>query len=128
LFFLDLVVIGILEFIEAHSLKGHSLKTLIEELGALLKEKKLHFILLHSSFFFMIFLIINYEISSFLITTALLVKALDIAFKLYLIKRIDENGHFSIINILGVPDIAISKSLKYSGIVIYPLLFALGAS
>lgn len=127
-FLLDISILFFLEVIEGNLYKGNSFKSLIEWLHYLLKNDKIKFISLHLSLIYLIFFVINNEISSFLVTSAILMKVADLVFKIYLTSKVDEKGHFSMVNILGVPDMEISTLLRYSGAVIYPLVVFIGVT
>lgn len=127
-FLLDISILFFLEVIEGNLYKGNSFKSLIEWLHYLLKNDKIKFISLHLSLIYLIFFVISNEISSFLVTSAILMKVADLVFKIYLTSKVDEKGHFSMVNILGVPDMEISTLLRYSGAVIYPLVVFIGVT
>ncbi len=127
-FFLDIAILVLLEFIEANTPKANTLKELIEWLSALMRHNIFQFILLHSSLLYLLYFTFSNTINSFFVTSAILMKSIDLGFKLYLISKVDKNGHFSIIEILKVPDMPIGNGLRYSGTIIYPLLVLIGVS
>jgi hypothetical protein len=121
---LDIALLFFLEIIEASLQKGQSANALISHLYGLYRRAKLRFFLLHLSLIYVLFYSYTHDLFNGWIALIVAIKIFDLGLKLWIFGRIDRVGTFSVEQFYGVPDMAITPVMRYSGAVLYTLLFA----
>ncbi len=96
--FLSLVIL--LEIFEIFWQRGNNLKEYIRSLYYFYSKNLLLFILLHPSFYYYIFLQIYFNNYSLIATSMTLLKGIDIAFKLSLLYKIEQNQDLGLYKIV----------------------------
>jgi len=125
------LIVGIyllFELSEAYFQKGNTLKELLLYNAHFYRNSPLFYTILHSSYFFMLFLYLYY--GYLLLLVALIVKSFDLGYKLFIVGRIESEGDIYLENILKGQDIEINWILKYisSGIYVFIVYMALTQS
>lgn len=124
---LDVALLFFIEIVEANLQRGRTFNELVNTLYALRKNRPLQFVLLHASFFYVLFYLIGGENHSGWFLVLLLIKGVDIGLKLHLFSRMDrERSPFSSERFFGAPDMALSPQLRYAGAFFYTAIFAAG--
>jgi hypothetical protein len=121
---LDCALLFFIELIEANIQKGATLNELVANLSALKKHYPLIFWLLHTSLFYCLFFAIVSDGSTAILLTIVGVKSFDLIMKLKILRQIKAlNAPFDISRFLGMPNIKITPFIRYSGAVVYTLMF-----
>ncbi|MGE4295712.1 MAG: hypothetical protein AB7E49_08425 [Campylobacterales bacterium] len=124
---LDVALLFFIEIVEANLQKGRSFNELVNRLFALKKSRPLQFVLLHTSFFYVLFYAITSGNFSGWFFALLLIKGADIGLKLHLFARMEqEQEAFSSERFFGAPDMPLSPALRYAGAFLYSAIFAAG--
>jgi len=110
------------ELYEASWQKADSIRGIIKNIFKRYEKGQIYFYLSHPSFWFVLYTAIKYNITNFWMIAIVLLKASDIAFKLWLIQA--KSNKNSIDEILGLPqDFKISPAMIYLNTVVYTILF-----
>ena len=118
----------ILEFIEISWQKGRTLKELLAYNYMTYEYSVLYYFFKHTSFIFLLFVIIYTNVYNVYTITIIVMKFADISFKLYIIDNIKKHGDKYIIELFNSQDFEITPVLRYSNMIIYPLFLYLGMS
>lgn len=109
-----------IELFETNWQKSDTLFGLINNNFLIFKKNIFLYFILHPSFFYIIFLAFYLNNFGFLISSILVLKFLDIGFKLSLMKSISNGKN---IEELIPMDIKMTPVLRYFNVIMYPLLF-----
>jgi len=114
------------ELNEAYFQRGSTIKELLLYNASLYRNSPLFYFMLHSSYFFLLFLYLYY--GYLLLLVALILKSFDIGSKLFLVGKIESEGDIYLDRILKGQDIEINGALKYisSAIYVFIVYMALG--
>ena len=114
-----------LEFFESTWQKSDTLYGLINNNFSIFNKKIILYFLLHTTFFYTIFLSFYLNNFTFWMSSILVIKFLDISFKLTLMQKLSSGKE---INELIPMNINMNLVFRYMNLVIYPLtfLFAIG--
>lgn len=114
-----------LELFEASWQKSNTLHGLILYNFTIYKKNIFLYFLLHATFFYTIFISIYLNNFTFWMSSILVIKFLDIVFKISLMKKLSEGLSLSEI----IPaDINMTFIFRYIGVIIYPLSFILATT
>jgi hypothetical protein len=124
LLFLFLIFVA-LEFFESTWQKSDTLYGLINNNFLIFNKNIILYFLLHTTFFYTIFLSFYLNNFSFWMSSILVIKFLDISFKLTLMQKLSSGKE---VNELIPMNINMNLVFRYMNLVIYPLtfLFAIG--
>ncbi|GHV09586.1 hypothetical protein AGMMS50229_20050 [Campylobacterota bacterium] len=121
--FFDVLLLFFVEVIEANLQKGNSFDELVTNLQAIWSQSPLRFWLAHYSFYLVIaYAVFGDHMNGFMLSIVLF-KIADIAFKLRLFSDLRVGGSAS--TQLGIPNLAITPTVRYAGSVIYSAIFAI---
>jgi len=120
---LYLVILVIFELYEASWQKADSFKGIIENIFKKYDNGQIYFYLSHPSFWFVLYTAIKYNITNFWMIAIVLLKASDIAFKLWLIQSYQRGKNID--EILELPQDIKSSYIIYLNTFIYTMLFYL---
>lgn len=115
-----LLVYLLLELAESYFQRGSTIKELLIYNSMLFDKNIPFYILIHSSYFFLLFLYLKFSYS--LLLAALLLKTFDLSYKLYLVGRVIKEGTTYIDRMLGGNDIELKPLYKYLSNAIYFIL------
>lgn len=124
---IDAALLFFLEIIEANLTKNRNFEEIVQWYGQLIRNNKLYFAAIHSSLIYLIYTVYSHKLSGFIIFVAVTMKVLDLATKVYLGTKTDENGQFSMMENFNIPNMEISPALRYSGALIYPIAVLIAA-
>ncbi|QKF59895.1 hypothetical protein ACN2EN_09675 [Aliarcobacter lanthieri] len=114
-----------IELFETNWQKSNTLYGLIYNNFLAYKKNIFIYFILHLSFFYSLYLAISLNNFGFFMSTIIVLKFLDISFKLTLMKKLSSGNNMEDI----IPfNIAISPVLRYLNVLIYPILFLLSSS
>jgi hypothetical protein len=125
---MDLIIIVsisfVLEFLEAFFfMKANTLKNVLKYQYSIYKYSLFIYILGNFTLFYMIFVSLYMNNFSIYMNIAIILKFVDISFKLYLFSKIDRES-FDSLNLLLPIDMEITPLIRYMNLTIYPpLLF-----
>jgi cellulose synthase/poly-beta-1,6-N-acetylglucosamine synthase-like glycosyltransferase len=117
-----ILIMALLEFFEISWQKGATLKELLIYNYHSYKESPFVYFARHGGFIYILFIILYLDLINVFTISILLMKLLDMLFKLKVISNIDKSGESYVDSLIGPVDFKISNSIRYSNIVIYPLL------
>jgi len=120
LFFIFIAV----ELFESNWQKSDTLYGLLGNNYSIYKTNIFLFFLLNFSFIYSIFLVIYLQNNSFWMLSIVGIKFLDIAFKLNIMSKINENTPLEDI----MPNIRIGLLFRYANVVIYPITFLIATN
>lgn len=106
-----------LELAESYFQRGSTVKELLSYNAAIFDRSPLFYLLIHSSYFFLLFLYLKFGYG--LILVALIVKSFDLSYKLYLIGKVKNEGEGYLDSMLGGGDITLRPAYKYLSNAIY---------
>lgn len=115
-----LILYLVLEVFEMYFQKGNSLKQILLYNSRFFVASPLMYASMHLSYFFLLFLYLHYDAP--LLFLALVLKSIDIGYKLFLIGKINSEGEGYLDKMLEGKDIAINPLFKYISPVVYFLL------
>ena len=120
-----LLIFIVLEFFESTWQKSDTLYGLINNNFSIFNKNIILYFLLHTTFFYTIFLSFYLNNFTFWMSSILVIKFLDISFKLTLMQKLSSGKE---INELIPMNINMNLVFRYMNLVIYPLtfLFAIG--
>lgn len=116
-----LIILIVLEIIEANIQKGNSLSELIIYNYSIYKYNLIVFILYNFTFLYAIFILFSIDMSNFWLNVIVFLKFLDISFKLYIFQKIDKSGEVALSEFIPM-DVKITPLLRYSNTMIYSSL------
>ncbi len=122
-FDLYLLLLICLELFEVFWQRGDTFREYVKNLYSYYERGVLLFILLHPSFFFMLFICIKYENYSFLATVMIVLKALDISVKISLLDKLYNKKDLGIFEVMIKENYPLPFSYKLIGVFLYPVLF-----
>lgn len=108
------------ELFEAYNQKGNSLKEILTYNSYVFSSAPLMYILFHISYFFLLVLYMKYQ--SPMLFIVLLLKSLDLGYKLFLVSKIQNEGEGYLDSRLKGSDISINPLFKYISPVLYFML------
>jgi len=114
--------LAILEFFEAYWQKGNTFKEYIENLLNIYKNNIIIFFTLHSTFYYVIFIEILFNKFNFLLNIIVLLKLLDIVFKITLLEKLKKGKDLGFYLVLLKENFEIPIYMKYFGVLLYPIL------
>jgi len=103
--------------------KGKSFRAYVDNLFFFYKKGVIVFILLHPTLYFILFAQIAFQNYSFLISLLIIIKILDIGFKITLMDKIYNNKDLGAFKMMLEADYPISLGIKGTGLIIYSTLF-----
>ena len=119
---LYLFLLILFEIFEASWQRSDTFYGIIENIIKRYKKGQTYFYLSHPAFWFVLYVSIKYNIINFWMVMIVLLKASDIAFKLWIIQNIQKGK--SIEEILQIPkDLKISSFMIYINTLVYSFLF-----
>lgn len=118
-----LVMLIFLEFFELFWQKGSNFQEYIKNLFYFYKKGIILFILLHPTLYFIIFTQITFQNYTLLASFLVVLKFLDIGFKISIMDKIFDNKDLGSFEPMLVQNYSIPKVLKFAGLIIYPTLF-----
>lgn len=117
------IILVILEIFEISWQKGKNFRDYISSLFSFYKKGVIFFILLHPTLYFVIFAQITLQNYSFLASSLVIIKFLDLSFKISLMDKIYNNKNLGSFEPLLKGNYNIPAGFKFIGIIIYPTLF-----
>ena len=117
-----LVFFILLEIFESNWQKADTFYGVIKNNYQVYQKNIFLYFLLNPTFFFALYLAIKFNIFGFLMCSIIVLKFLDISFRLFLINKIQKDED---INYLVPIDIKYSLTLRYLNVVLYPTTFIL---
>jgi len=120
--YLLLILFAALEFFEAFWQKGDNFREYIQNLFIIYKKNIILFFSLHSTLYYVIFVKMLLNKSGFLINFIILLKLLDLVFKIKLLDKIKKNENLGVFSILLKENFEIPIYMKYFGVLLYPTL------
>lgn len=115
-----LIFLIFLELFESYWQKSNTFYGLIKNNYIIYNKNIFLYFLYNPTFFFSIYLSIFFNNFGFLMSSIIVMKFLDISFKLFLLNKIHNNDDITYL----IPiDIKYTKSLRYFNVILYPLLF-----
>lgn len=118
-----ILIMLVLEVVEANLQKATTLGAMIEKLHLYYKKSVFLFFLLHPTFYFVIFVSLYLDVLNFYIITILLLKTFDIFFKIELIRQryMQKSMDKELAKMLGFK---MARWMEFVGVFMYvPLLF-----
>ncbi|MEA3354217.1 MAG: hypothetical protein U9Q33_10410 [Campylobacterota bacterium] len=119
IYFLIIIFIA-LEIFESNWQRSDSFYGLIKNNYTIYKKSILLFFLLNPTFYYSIYLSVTLNNFSILMSSIIIVKFIDISFRLHLMNKIDKDEDIS--NLIPM-DIPMNILLRYMNVIIYPTLF-----
>lgn len=120
-----LLIFVVLELFESTWQKSDSLHGLILNNFYLFKKNIFIYILLHTSFFYTIYLSFSLNNFGFWMSSILVLKFLDIIFKLSMLKKLNEG--ISINDVMPM-NVKMTPLYRYMNVIIYPLSYIFAVS
>ena len=113
------IILAILEFYETSVFNGNTGLEILTNIYQVYRKGLINFLVIHLNFYFLIYVLIYYQIYSFSMFFLILLKTLDILFKLYLMIKIDNDD----INdfIVNFAEIRVGFISKYFELFFYPI-------
>ncbi|MFP4332129.1 MAG: hypothetical protein ACLFQJ_02410 [Campylobacterales bacterium] len=108
------------ELFEAYNQKGNSLKEILIYNSYVFNNAPLMYVVFHTSYFFLLVLYLKYQ--SPMLFIALLLKSIDLGYKLFLVTKIQNEGEDYLESRLKGSDIRINPFFKYISPVMYFML------
>lgn len=118
-----LIVLIFLEIFEISWQKGQHFRDYISNLFSFYKKGVIFFILLHPTLYFVIFAVMSLQNDSILASVLVIIKVIDIGFKISLMDKIYNQKDLGSFELLLKENYKIPSGMKYLGIVLYPTLF-----
>lgn len=119
-----LIIFIALEIFESTWQKSDTLYGLIVNNFAMYQKSLFTYFILHTTFFYSIYLAISLNNFSFWMSSILVLKFLDISFKLSMMKKLS-NGES--INEVMPMDVKMTPLFRYMNVLIYPISFVFAA-
>ena len=120
--FIYLIILILFEIYEASWQKADTFFGIIQNIFDRFKKGQIYFYLSHPSLWFILYIAIKYNIFNFWMVFMILLKASDIAFKLWIIESHMKGRKIE--EIIGLPtDIKISSYITYINTLVYTFLF-----
>jgi hypothetical protein len=123
--FLVLTTLIALEFYELNWQKSSTLRGLLLKNYNYYSKNILLFAIRHLSFIYVLFIIFFLNIANSFSYIAIGIKFIDISTKLFICKKIEENGDGYLDQMLNGSDIQLGISLQFLNMIIYTILIAL---
>jgi hypothetical protein len=120
---LFLVMLTLLELFELSWQKGTNFQEYLKNLFHFYKKGVLYFLILHPTFYFSLFSQIFFDNYTFFASLLSLIKFFDITFKLSIMDKLYNGRDLGILKEAIKENAPLPKFLKFSGIVLYPILF-----
>jgi hypothetical protein len=121
-----LLLMAIAEYIEIYWQKGDSLRSLLLFNQQSYNNSPAIYLLKHTGFILVLFIIFALGLVNMFTLSILVMKVVDLSFKLSIINKLNNEGEVYLDRLLNGGDFQISSKVRYSNIVIYPLLLFLG--
>lgn len=115
-----LLIFIAIELFESNWQKNDTLHGLIHNNFLIYQKNLILYLLLHASFFYTLFLAIYLNNFGFWMSSITVVKFLDLAFKLSMMKKLSQG--FDIKDVMPI-DIKMTPLFRYLNVIIYPLSF-----
>ena len=116
------LVLFALEVYEASWQKGDNFGQLIFNMQPIFEKNILTFILMHPTFYFVLFIIVKSGNYSFLLISILFMKALDITLKLSILDKITHGKSLGGYAMLIEDNVKVKPVMKYLGVFLYPFM------
>jgi len=120
-----LLLLFFIEMAETAQYQGATFNKAVNNLYGIYKHRPFRFVLFHASLMYMLYITVSYDLLNIWTLTIILTKMADLGMKLYLFRKIDQAGYFSLES-YGVEDIVLDWKLRYLSVVIYTGLFIPG--
>ncbi|WP_024954274.1 hypothetical protein [Sulfurospirillum arcachonense] len=120
---LFLIILIFLEIFELFWQRGKNFRDYVGNLFYFYKKGVIFFILLHPSLYFVIFAQMSFQNYSFLSSLLILIKFLDISFKMSLMDKIYKKKDLGAFAPLLKANYPLSIGIKGAGLIIYPTIF-----
>ncbi|OCL83596.1 hypothetical protein [Arcobacter porcinus] len=121
IFYLFIFFIAI-ELFETNWQKSATLYGILKNNFTIYQKNIFLYFILHSSFFYSIYLAVTLNNFGFFLSSIIVLKFIDIAFKLSIMKKLSNGEDFT--SIIPI-DIKIGATLRYLNVFLYPSLFLL---
>lgn len=115
----------VVEFLEIYWQKGNSIKELLVYNYQSYNKAPIFYFVKHLGFLYILYIIVGLGLINTFSITILIMKSVDLLFKLKIISKLNEHGEGYIDEVLNNFDARLSTRLKYSNILIYPILLFL---
>ena len=121
-----IIILIILEVIEANIQRGSTLKELILYNYSIYRHNIFIYFFYNFTFIYALLMLFMIDINNFWLNLIVILKFLDMSFKLFLFQKIDKNGESALKEFVPL-DVKLTLPLKYSNTLIYStlLLFAI---
>ena len=120
---LFLLMLIFLEIFELFWQKGTNFRDYVKNLFYFYKKGIIFFILLHPTLYFIIFAQIAFQNYSILTTLLIIIKILDVVFKIHLMDKIFNKKDLGSFELLLKQNYKIPYMWKTAGLIIYPTIF-----
>lgn len=117
-----LLILFFIELAETSQYRGITFNEAVNNLYGLYRHHKIQFLLFHSSFVYVLYVSVSYELVNIWTVSILLAKGADFIMKLYLFKKIEAGGYFNIEH-YGVADMILDWKIRYLSVIVYTGLF-----
>jgi len=118
-----LVILIFLELFEVSWQKGQNFRDYISNLFGYYKKSVILFILLHPTLYFILFAQMSLQNDSALASILVMIKVIDIGFKISLMDKIYKHKPLGNFEILLKENYNIPSGMKFIGTLLYPTLF-----
>ena len=115
-------VLFVLEAFEANWQKGDNFGQLIFNMQPVYQKNILTFILMHPTFYFVIFIILKSGNYGFLLISILLMKTIDISLKISILDKLTKGKSLGGYEMLIKDDVKVKPLMKYLGVYLYPFM------
>jgi len=115
-------VLFVLEAFEANWQKGDNFGQLIFNMQPVYQKNILTFILMHPTFYFVIFIILKSGNYGFLLISILLMKTIDISLKISILDKLTKGKSLGGYEMLIKDDVKVKPLMKYLGVFLYPFM------
>jgi len=118
-----LVILIFLELFEVSWQKGQNFRDYISNLFGYYKKSVLFFIFLHPTLYFILFAQMSLQKNSALVSILVMIKVIDIGFKISLMDKIYKHKSLGNFETLLKENYNIPIAMKFIGVILYPTLF-----
>jgi len=118
-----LIILICLEIFEISWQKGENFRDYISNLFGFYKKGIIFFLLLHPTLYFILFAQISLQNYSIIASILVMIKVIDVGFKISLMDKIYNNRDLGSFELLLKENYNIPVGMKFLGILLYPILF-----
>jgi hypothetical protein len=117
-----ILIMALFEYMEISWQRGNTLKELLIYNNEVYNKSGLLYFFRHIGFIYILAIIFILNLINIFTISILIMKSLDILFKLKIISRVSIDGTKYIDNLIGPVDFKINNTIRYANVVIYPLM------